>query len=147
MRASFCICQLPFPEVAFNSTTFTDKIDLIVSHLSVFIPERGVNCVNACLSQSKVCAYWALPLLNDQRILQQAWRADSTIRVRFLGGGLEQTFGEVNVVEWRREGTGVRLFQTYSSVGTGWIVSQTPWTKELTCSDSDAISRQLCPCY
>ena len=147
VRAPYCICQLPFAEAAFNSTTFTARVDEVLSRISILVPERNVNCVNACLSRNKVCAYWALPLLNDQHILQQTWRSNSTLRLRFLNSGEEQTFEKVNIVEWRREGAGVRMIQTYSEMGIGWIISQVPWNYELKCSDADAFSRQLCPCY
>ena len=148
VRAAYCICDLPFSETAFQTVSFTDKIDSVLQGLSLVVPDKRVTCIDACLSQGQVCAYWALPLLNDEHILQEVWRPhNSTLQIRFLSTGVVTRISDMNIVGWEREGSGVRMLEGYRNSATSWTIKQSPWTNTLSCADSDPITQSLCPCY
>ena len=95
----------------------------------------------------KGCVEWALPLLNDERMLVQTWKLHSEINLHFQREGKDVNFSDLTITGWHREGTGIRLKEAMGRASGGFEVYLSDWGKLPTCGDKVGGMHQLCPCF
>ena len=143
-KPSLCLCQFPFSDASLSTPAFTQTLETLLEPLTFIVPNRAVPCSTACTVIGKGCSEWALPILNDKRVLLETWRAQPTRKIRLLKENKEVTIAELNIQEWRREGAGLKLREM---PGNTWDVLLGDWGKDTTCADKSGPTRQFCACY